>query len=452
MKKRINLPAVIAAVLLAVILAGCETTVTFEYERLPRYNTLGIQRMAVMPFTFTIIPGSKSESADMKKRAAVAATGEAVANIEEMNHFTVVGPEAIEKAKASRTNIENLADAVLTGDVYMFSVRDTSSVSFRTRPDMKTEKFTLYKRELNLAITINLALTRDGTVVARFQKHATVSDSKDDQGLLLSANDLLLAAVSKAMADIGRDFAPYTITQTKKLWKETSENSVLQKRTTAAEKLMKTGYYINARDAYLKIYEEFNTFAAAYNAMLIIEALEGTEEALEFMQEVKDNTKIKNNYSGNQIKRLEGILDDQGMLAEYKENKNKREKAIAYSVNEILAKMPAGAALAVINNSRNEKQLAEIITLGLIHELKQKKVTLVDRENKTLLDAEKRYQLSGNVSDSEMVRLGNEVGIDALISVSVTGSGSERRLSLRMMDVKRNRVLYQSPNTSDMDV
>jgi hypothetical protein len=65
---------------------------------------------------------------------------------------------------------------------------------------------------------------------------------------------------------------------------------------------------------------------------------------------------------------------------------------------------------------------------------------------------EKSYQLSGNVSDTEMVSIGREAGVNTFVLVSVIGSGGLRRLSVRVLDVERNTVLYQSPQTDEMNL
>jgi hypothetical protein len=77
---------------------------------------------------------------------------------------------------------------------------------------------------------------------------------------------------------------------------------------------------------------------------------------------------------------------------------------------------------------------------------------VVDRSNRALAEAERNYQLSGNVSDDQIVRIGNEAGISVFVLVSVTGSGASRRLSLRVLDVERNTILYQSPQTDAMNL
>jgi hypothetical protein len=88
------------------------------------------------------------------------------------------------------------------------------------------------------------------------------------------------------------------------------------------------------------------------------------------------------------------------------------------------------------------------ITAGLL----TRNITVVERSNQALLAAERAYQLSGNVSDDSLISIGNEVGLTTFILVSVSGSFNTRRLSVRMIDVEKNTVLYQSPPTDEMNL
>jgi len=88
----------------------------------------------------------------------------------------------------------------------------------------------------------------------------------------------------------------------------------------------------------------------------------------------------------------------------------------------------------------------------MINGFVSKNITVIDRNNRALLEMERNYQLSGNVNDKEMVSIGHEAGVNAFVFVSVTGSGSSRRLSVQMVDVERGTVLYQSPQTDEMNL
>jgi hypothetical protein len=145
-------------------------------------------------------------------------------------------------------------------------------------------------------------------------------------------------------------------------------------------------------------------------------------------------------------------MDNAGLLEAYMENQSQRDRVIALMVDTLPSAMPSNPRVALINNSRNERDLAEAVVNGIIDGFVSKNITVVDRSSRALVDMERDYQLSGNVSDDEMVRIGHEAGVNAFVLVAITGSGSSRRLSVRMLDVERGTILYQSPQTDEMNL
>jgi hypothetical protein len=172
--------------------------------------------------------------------------------------------------------------------------------------------------------------------------------------------------------------------------------------------------------------------------------------AIDFMRRVYNDT--GNPKANSEISRIQRAMSNAGIVAAYRENQSRQESVIAFALNEITQRIPGGSRVAVINNSRSETELAESVTNGLIQGLLSRRIEVVDRSNRALAEAERNYQLSGNVSDDQIVRIGNEAGISVFVLVSVTGSGASRRLSLRVLDVERNTILYQSPQTDEMNL
>jgi TolB-like protein len=96
--------------------------------------------------------------------------------------------------------------------------------------------------------------------------------------------------------------------------------------------------------------------------------------------------------------------------------------------------------------------LADTLVQSITSGLGQRGITIVDRNTTSLLEAERDYQASGAVSDSDFVSLGNAAGVSAFILVSITGAGDMRRLQIRVVDVETGRVLYQSPQDDSMNI
>jgi len=169
-----------------------------------------------------------------------------------------------------------------------------------------------------------------------------------------------------------------------------------------------------------------------------------------FMQNLFDETGSQK--AAAEIARMRKAIENTGLLNAYAENQSQRDRVIALMVNTLPAKIPGEPRVALINNSRNERDIVEAVINGITEGFLSKNITVIDRNNRALVNMERNYQLSGNVSDEEMVSIGHEAGIKTFILVSVTGSGATRRLSVRMLDIERNTILYQSPQSDEMNL
>jgi len=56
----------------------------------------------------------------------------------------------------------------------------------------------------------------------------------------------------------------------------------------------------------------------------------------------------------------------------------------------------------------------------------------------------KKLQMFGAVSDAEMVRIGNAAGAKTIVIIGVAGSGTMRRLQVRVLDIERGILIMQS--------
>ena len=437
------LTAVLRIAALAVIFAGCSTTVALQVQRPPALNTLGIQRLAVMPFTTT-------DDSSLQKQAAAWLTNESLSRIQETNQFTLINSSEVERVRMAKGNIEDLADALFGGQVISANVKDSSSQGSYKDKDGKTVTYTIYEREVQLAFNYSLTRTRDGSMVSPESKTVKINDSNQNSTDLKTAENMIQALIQQSMAGLGRDMAPYMATEYRTLMKETSKDKVVKQRAKDANALVKAGNYKSAHDAFLGIYRDTGSFAAGYNAAILIEEQGDREGAATFLQRLYDNS--GNPKAAAEIARLQRAMADAGLLEAYRVNQNQRERLISIMVETLPSRMPAEPRIALLNNSQNERELAESIINGMIDGFISKKITVVDRNNRALVAMERNYQYSGNVSDAEMVSLGHEAGVNVLVLVSVTGSGGSRRLSVRMLDVERNTILYQSPQTDEMNL
>jgi hypothetical protein len=168
------------------------------------------------------------------------------------------------------------------------------------------------------------------------------------------------------------------------------------------------------------------------------------------MQRVYSET--GNPRAAAEINRLRQVMNAAGLLAAYADNQNQRDKVIALMVAALPSRLPDNPRVAIVNNSRNEREAADSVINGITEGFLSKNITVINRSHRALVEMERDYQLSGNVSDEEMIRIGNEAGANTFILAAVTGSGAVRRLSVRMIDIERNTVLYQSPQSDEMNL
>jgi len=426
-----------------VFLTGCVTSIAFQVERPPALNTLGIQRLAVMPYSTT-------DYSSLQRQAAVWLTNESLLRIQRINHFKLISSSEIERMRAAKENIESIADALFSGQVLSTTVKDTTSQSTRRNKDGDNVSYTIYNREVQISFNYFLTRVRDGSLIGPVNKSLSTNISAEQRSDITNAETLIQDLIQNSLSGLNRDIAPYRTIERRNLMKEESSDKIVKQRAKDAEVLAKEGSYKNALNAFMGIYQDTGSFAAGYNACLFLEAQGDLEGAAEFMQKVYIDT--SNPQAISEIARLQRAMATAGLLEAYKRNQSQRDRVIADMINTLPNKMPNNPRVAFVNNSLNERDLAETIVNGILEGLLAKKITVVERNSRILLEMEKNYQYSGNVSEEEMVRIGREAGVNTFILVSVTGSGSSRRLSLRMLDVERNTVLYQSPQTNEMNL
>jgi TolB-like protein len=406
-------------------------------------NTLGIQRIAIMPFQTV-------NNSALQRQAAVFLTNESFSRIQATNNFTMINSSVIEQAQRNNSNIEVLADALFSGQILSLNEKTETKQDIRRDKDGKQVTYTYYQREVALSFNYRLTRTRDGSMIGPVTKSDSVVVANDDRGSLESEESLVQRLVQRNLSLLARDVAPYYVTEKRTLENETSKDKDIKQRAKDAAALVKIGNYTAARYAFLEIYEDTGSFAAAYNVGVLIEIQGDLAGAAGFMQRVYNET--GNPRARSEIARIERAMSNAGLLAAYRENQSRQDRVITFALNELTERIPKESRVAVINNSRNERDIAESVTNGIIQGLLSKRVEVVDRSNRALAEAERNYQLSGNVSDDQIVSIGNEAGASVFVLVSVTGSGGSRRLSLRALDVERNTILYQSPQSDEMNL
>ena len=117
------------------------------------------------------------------------------------------------------------------------------------------------------------------------------------------------------------------------------------------------------------------------------------------------------------------------------------EQAIQRSFDTINSEIPNGSTIAILNSLPDDST-----TIFIFEELtslfvSSRNYIVVDRQTLETIRQEQQFQMSGEVSDESALSIGNFLGADVIITGSISGSGDQRRLRLRALDVKTTRIL-----------
>jgi len=419
------------------ILAGCATSVSFTVQKAPAMDTSGIRRVAVMPFE----TGSNTR---LQREIAQFITATAVSKIRAANYFTLVDHSEIRRLQQNGENIENHVDALFTGQIISMIVKDGSRIEERyEQKTATTYNVAVYDREVELTFNYRLIRARDGSIIDVITKTGRKQTRDESREGLESPLRLLQDIVTGNLAHLAKDVAPYNAVETRTLMTEKSGDKELKAKMKDVLGYVKSRNYTSALAMYRAIHEEYDNFAAAYNAAVLYEAAGNLSAAAALMEKCYNET--GNPRARDAVNRLNRGMREQDILAAgYNDKGYQRDRVIAHAVEEIHKILPQGAKLWIINNSGEEKALADSVTDGITSGLVKKGVTVVDRDNSNLVEAEHAFQMSGNVGDNDFVSIGRAAGANTLVTVAITGISSSRRLQIRVVDIGKRTNLLQS--------
>ncbi len=210
--------------------------------------------------------------------------------------------------------------------------------------------------------------------------------------------------------------------------------------------LVKAGNYRPALEAYLRIFDRYKSVAAAENASILHEYLGDIEAAANLMYQAVNLNEKPSPRAISALERLNKIRRDQATLAnEYGDNSSPTAKIAAFAGAEIQRALPENAVVWIYSNSPDNAMAGAVIddiTAGFI----KKGIAVVarDQNSAALIEAEQILQMSGAVSDNDIVRIGNAAGANTIVFIGITGTGAIRRLQVRVLDVERRAPIMQS--------
>jgi len=445
------------------LITACATSIRLAVNHPPFLNTSGIKRIAVMPFE--AYAGSGREMAQY-------ATGVAAKRIQEMNYFTLVDSSEIERFKRTNQNLENYIDAQFVGRITRININNEASNGSYKNKNGDVTYYTDYTTQVEIEFNYSLVLARDSRIIGpvyrkssksssnrentpsqseqiasaiddKFNRNGKSFSSKDNYP---SSSELLRAAIDEQLIYLGRDLAPYTAYETRTFAEEKTKDKVLKEEMKNALAQVKAGNYKSALEAYLDIYDRYKSVAAAENASILYESFGEVQTAADFMQKVLNET--GNPVAMMVITRLNRILSDQAIIAsDYGDTRDQTKKAADLASDEIQKVLPKNARVWIFNDTVNNSMATAIVD-NLTSEFIRKGIKVVDRQNAALIEAERKFNTSGAVSDSDFISIGNAAGANTIVVIGISGTGANRRLQVRVLDVEKGVPIMQS-DTSD---
>jgi len=414
-----------------ILMTGCATSIQLTVQRPPNLNTAGIKRIAIMPFE-----ANSNSYREMAQYATMVATSK----IQELNYFTLVNPSDIERLKRNNQNVESYIDAQFAGQITRINVTNEARRGSYKNKAGDIIEYIDYITNVEIEFNYYLVLARDSSIIGPIYKKRSRSNSNRES--YLPSTPILRSIIDEQLRYLGGDIAPHNVIETRTFATEDSKNKALLEEMKNALSLVKSGDYKVALNTYLGIYEQYRNIAAAENVTILYESLGEVQTAANFIQQVYSDT--GNPKAMNVLNRLNKILQDRETIAsEYGDTRDQTKKIADFASGEIQKILPKNARVWIYNDSpRNSLSVAVVdnITSDFI----SKRISVVDRQNTKLIEAEQKFNISGYVSDDDFLSIGNMAGANTIVVIGITGTGSLRRLQVRVLDIEKGIPIMQS--------
>jgi hypothetical protein len=115
--------------------------------------------------------------------------------------------------------------------------------------------------------------------------------------------------------------------------------------------------------------------------------------------------------------------------------------AVKNAAQTITQSLPKDSKIAIVNISSNDSEQSEFVAGEIEVFLVNAGCNVVDRRELDKLRKEQNFQLSGDVDDNDIVSIGKFAGADIVLTGSISGTGSTRRLRIRVLNTQTARVI-----------
>jgi hypothetical protein len=397
MKNLTRLGGIIVIGAAIVILAGCATSVPIKSVRPPTIDTGDIQRLAIKPFE-----NKSGVGGSFGAQITTYLTDKAMQMVPSFGYFTIVA--------SSDPN----AEGVFTGEIRNLEARDSQEQRQRKDKDGNVINYIMYKRDVSLEFQYSVISSRTGMPVGIVSKQGSTSSSAEQQSRLTDPLTLAKSIVDSQLRQLQRDIVPTIVSTSRKLMAETSKDKIVKQLMREAQALVKNGNYAEAIRQYDKISDEHGSVAARTNAGILRESVASDISAR------AELTALFNNTSGLP------------------------ERAAKGAVDALNSRLPAGANIMIAITSSTERNMLDYVVDQMTKTVVQAgRLRVVERSSLALINAEQQYQASGNVSDDSFVSIGRQLGAQYIVLCGISGVMSNRRLTLRVLNVETAQVIDQ---------
>ena len=118
------------------------------------------------------------------------------------------------------------------------------------------------------------------------------------------------------------------------------------------------------------------------------------------------------------------------------------DKAIPQMFDSLIKNIPLRSRLAIVGiTSSNANEAAFYLNELTLKFVNTKNYTVVDRNNIDAVLREQNFQTSGYVDDNAIVIIGKFIGANVVITGSISGTGSQKRMIIKAIDVSTSEIL-----------
>jgi hypothetical protein len=117
------------------------------------------------------------------------------------------------------------------------------------------------------------------------------------------------------------------------------------------------------------------------------------------------------------------------------------ESSLALAAEKLKKLLPKDVKIAIMYITSSDTVMTEYIADELEYILVNDRYVVVNRTELNRLRAEQNLQLSGEVDDETAVSIGKFIGASIIITGSISGTESTKRLRLRAIDTETTQVI-----------